>query len=82
MSNQELTEAVSKLRLLAHKVGSSDDHHFLEANAARNRGLDLASYWAGAIDGHHVSSAEFLNALHDISPEPKEEPCPVCGGTE
>lgn len=79
MRNQTLAEAAAELRETARKIGSSDDGHSKEANAARESGLKLDSYWAGAIDASHVAEALFLNALNDISPEPEEECCSECG---
>lgn len=79
MSHESLAKIVAGLRKLAREIGTDDDCHFKEANAARNEGLKLDSYWAGAIDGHHISSALFLHALDDILPEPEEERCPKCG---
>jgi hypothetical protein len=78
VSDQSLAEIVAKLREKAYEIGAYDEDKFEVANAARERGLKLDSYWAGAIDAHHVSSALFLHALDDLAPEP-ENRCPECG---
>ena len=80
MNSQSLSELVAKLMETARYIEPCDDGHHEEAQAARNRGLELGSYWAGAIDGHHVSGALFLKVLGDVLPEPpKPESCPECG---